>query len=221
MRPPIVSKDQISALLNRFKVMTTAQLTERFSCSSKTIFRKLQLMEYISSYNENKTGITLSNIPEFDEHGLWKYRHFGFSRWKTLNETIQNMVDNSYAGMSAKELSVLLQINIYHHLTACVQKKRIYREPQVHRPIYYHMDMDMRQRQMAERLKIIENRIPRPPPLSNENVIDILLVIIEHHVTAVDKLMPVLDAEGVHFSRQSIDWLFKKYDIEKKGSPSS
>ena len=220
MRAKIVPLDVLSSLLEERRVVTVAQLVQQFECSSKTIFRKLQQLGHITSYNKNRTGITLSTIPGFDRNGLWRHGQFCFSKWRTLNETIQHVVGNSSAGLSAGELRKLLHVNVYHHVSSCVQDGRISRDQSLKPPVYYHTDPVVRRHQQSEREAFLERRAPsRPPPLSKENVIRILVAIIKHHATTVEKLMPVLEAEGLHLSERSVGWVLKKYEIEKRGSP--
>jgi len=221
MRAEVVSADHLSNVLEERRVVTTAQLVQLFGCSPKTLFRKLQQLGYITSYNKNRTGITLSTIPEFDRNGLWRHGPFRFSTWKTLNGTIQHMVEDSSAGLSAGELHKILHVNVYHHVSSCVQDGRIFRDQSLKPPVYYHTDPVVRPHQQSERKAFLEKLAPSrpPPPLSKENVIRILVAIIRHHASTVERLMPVLEAEGLHLSERSIRWVLRKYEIEKRGSP--
>lgn len=220
MRPEIVSKDDLSNILQERRITTTAQLVQQFGCTPKTIFRKLRSLGYVTSYNKNRVGITLATIPEFDEHGLWGYGPYIFSRWGTLYDTIQHAVEDSPAGLSAGELGKLLHVNVYHHVSTCVRKARIHRDPSRRPPVYYHRDPVARREQQRRRRALLEEATPeRPHPVSKENVIKILVTVITHHAATIEKLMPVLEAEGVHISEQSVRWVLRRYEIGKKKSP--
>lgn len=210
----------LTSILEERRVATVAQLVKRFECSSKTIFRKLQRLGYITSYNRNRTGITLASIPEFDRNGLWSHGRFHFSKWKNLNETIQHVVEDSSAGLSAGELRKLLRVNVYHHVSFCVQEGRVFRDPSLKPPVYYHTDPVGRRQQQSERETLLESRAPRrPTPLSKENIIRVLVTVIKHHATTLERLMPALEAEGLHLGEASVTWVLRRYDIEKRGSP--
>lgn len=218
MRPAIITQDKLPSILKEHQVMTIDELVEQFECSSKTIFRNLQKVRHITSYNKNRTGITLSDMPRFDRNGLWNCKQFYFSRWKTLNETIQNVVEKSSAGLTAGDIHDLLHVGIYHHVSSCVREKKIYRNLYFKPPVYCHMDLEIRQQQQEKRQTIIDMKPLKRSPLSKKNIIKILLVIIEHHAITVEKVMPILEAKGLQFSKQSVKWLFDRHNIEKKGS---
>jgi len=216
--PPPVS--DILDFISKQVVITVPILMNHFNRSRATIFRFLNQIEHITSYNQNRTGITLHKTPKYDSWGLWKYQQYYFSKWETLNETIQNIVDKSHAGFYPRELHELLGVRIHNHLSLCVTEGRIIRNDDFKHPVYFSKMPETRRRQFEVRQDIFKKRFPiETPPLSNENVIKVLVVIIKHRATSVNKAMRALASDGYHFSRQSIEWLFKKYAIEKKGSP--
>ena len=217
-----VPPEKVVQYLRLHKVGQTSELAERFNCSKRTIFRILQTPGYLTSYNGNRSALTLSDIPEFNSNGLWDYQGFRFSRWRTLKKTIQHLVDNSEAGLSAGELRQLLHHdNIYHHVTSCVSGGIIFRDTGWTFPIYYSMDPQKGRNQREIRNRILQ-RLPlrTPPYLSKDKIIQVLVVALKHHISSVEKIMPVLRSEGIHVTERSVKWIFEHYEIEKKGSPS-
>jgi hypothetical protein len=214
--------EELQSFVLTQKVVTLPELMEQFDRSRATIFRLLNQIKYITSYNRNHSGIALPSIPKFDPWGLWKFKKFYFSRWKNLSETIQNIVDKSPAGLYPKELQETLGVRVHNHLSMCTAKTNIVRNNDFGYPIYFSAAADTREKQYEERTTIFRKKVLHERPmLSNESVIKILLAIIKNHAITVEKMMRVLETEGLQFSNQSIEWLFDKYDIEKKGSPSS
>lgn len=201
------------------QVVTISELMAQFNRSRATIYRILSNMDYITSYNCNNLGIALASVPQFDSWGIWRFKNFYFSKWGTLNETIQNLVDKSPAGLHPKELQDLLGVRIYNHLSMCVAQNNIIRNNDFGHPIYFSTVPETSQRQYRERVEISTRELTsEKPPLNKENVIEVLLAIIKHHVTTVEGLKPILETEGIQISDQAIKWVLKKYDIEKKGA---
>ncbi len=211
--------ENIRSYVTKQNVVTIPELIEHFKYSRATIFRALRRIEHITSYNQNRSGITLPPTPKFDPRGIWKYQMFYFSKWRSLNETIQNIVNDSHTGLYPRELMAILGVRVHNHLLKCVIENRITRNNDFGHPIYFSMIPETRQRQYEERIKISKIKIPyEKTRLSKENIIKVLVAIIKYHATTVDKLMPVLETENIHLSKQSITWVLRKYDIEKKGS---
>jgi hypothetical protein len=210
----------VKSFIIKRKVVTIPELIGFFNRSRATIFRTLAKIEHITSYNHNHSGITLPSTPTFDSEGLWKYNSFYFSKWRTLNETIQNIVNKSPTGFYPRELTDILGVRVHNHLSRCLIENKVVRNNDFGHPIYFSMIPETRQRQYEERIKTSKIRMPyEKPPLNKENTLRVLIAIIKYKVTTVEKLMPVLETEGIDLSEQSIKWVLKKYEIEKKGAP--
>ena len=68
-------------------VMTIDHLKLATGRPRESILRDLKGIGYYSSYNERGKFYTLDSTPEFDDLGLWKYRHAFFSIKRTLLDT--------------------------------------------------------------------------------------------------------------------------------------
>jgi len=212
--------ERLGALILERKVVTFMELSEFLERSRATVFRMLRQLDYITSYNKNRTGVTLTSIPDFDRWGLWSYNDFHFSRWGSLNETIQNLVDTSPAGLRPRELAHLLGVRVHNHLSMCVADERVVRNDDFGHPVYLSTSPATRREQYERREQTSPKRAPRErQPLSDQNVIRVLVTVIKHHATTLERLMPALEAEGLHLGEASVMWVLKRYDIEKRGFP--
>ena len=212
--------ERLETLISERKVVTFWELSEHLERSRATVFRMLRQVDYITSYNKNRTGVTLASVPDFDRWGLWRYKDFHFSRWENLNETIQNLVDTSPAGFRPRELADLLGVRVHNHLSMCVADERVVRNDDFGHPVYLSTTPVTRREQYETREQTSAKRVSRErQPLSDQNIIRVLVAIIRHHATTVERLMPVMEAEGLHLSEGSVRWVLRKYEIEKRGSP--
>ena len=89
----VTDPTRLNKVLKQFrakKVMTLAELTAGLDCSPRTVHRRLKTWRAINSYNHNGRYYTLPEVPEFDTHGLWRYRDIRFSQHGNLTDTVSN-----------------------------------------------------------------------------------------------------------------------------------
>ena len=86
------------------KVVTKEQLLKLADCSNMTAWRTLNTHGYFSSYNFNAKYYTLCDIPVFDENGLWTYQKIHFSKYKTVTNTVVELINKSESGLDKNEL---------------------------------------------------------------------------------------------------------------------
>jgi hypothetical protein len=64
-----------------------------------TVFRKLKLLDYLSSYTHRGRYYALRETARFDEVGLWSHDAVWFSRYGTLVATIEALVNQAPRGL--------------------------------------------------------------------------------------------------------------------------
>ena len=70
----------------------------------------------------------MGSIPEFDRSGLWSCNSVRFSKYGNLIETAREFIDNSTAGLTAKELEKILHVETRHALLHLFKTGRVHRE---------------------------------------------------------------------------------------------
>jgi hypothetical protein len=93
-----------------------------------TVFRKLALLDHLTSYSHRGSYYTLRSIPRFDEQGIWLGRGAWFSRHGTLLDTIPVLVKEAVAGYLAAELETVLHVPVKDALRQLTLAGRVYRE---------------------------------------------------------------------------------------------
>jgi len=110
-------------------VADLAQLARALETDSRmSIFRRLSVIGYQSSYTHAGRYYTLVSLPEFDADGLWRCQGIGFSRDGTLKTTVKRLVDTSDAGRTQHELQLRLGVRVHNPLLDLVQERKIGRE---------------------------------------------------------------------------------------------
>lgn len=125
--PPTPQQAAVLAYFTRRPVATLAQVRSAVPVSNMTVFRALKGHGYCTSFNHNARYYTLAQTPRFDDHGLWFQRTIGFSRHRTLPDTLVALVRDSPAGATASELADLLRTPIANLLARFAQQSLLAR----------------------------------------------------------------------------------------------
>ncbi len=153
MRPPEFLPETIQEHFQHHPMATLKDLEVALgSPSSRTVFRKLSAMEYLSSYTHRGQYYTLQSVATFDEQGLWSCQAVWFSRFGNLLDTAEAFVERSGAGYTAAELSEALHVECKHTLVELTRRERLERERIDHTYIYFSANGTQRTRQRRERL---------------------------------------------------------------------
>ena len=129
MRTEEFHAEDLTKLLRKRKVATIVQLKQALGTDvDMTVFRKLKHIDYLSSYSHRGKFYTLADIPRFDQHGLWSIRDVRFSRFGTLLDTAESVVQNSEQGYFAEELRQLLHLEVKEALLTLVHQRRLSRD---------------------------------------------------------------------------------------------
>jgi hypothetical protein len=119
----------LDRLFARRPVADLPQLCRTLGTQSRmSVFRRLSVINYLSSYTHTGRYYTLQSIPQFDTDGLWRFEGVGFSRDGTLKATVRRLVDCSEAGRTQRELQLRLGIRAHNPLLDLVEAKQLRRE---------------------------------------------------------------------------------------------
>jgi hypothetical protein len=133
-------------------VATIVQLKQALGTDvDMTVFRKLKQIDYLSSYSHRGKFYTLADIPRFDQHGLWSIRDVRFSRFGTLLDTAESVVQNSEQGYFAEELRQLLHLEVKEALLTLVHQRRLARDRIAGRYWYCSSQPNEKQQQQLTR----------------------------------------------------------------------
>jgi hypothetical protein len=103
-------------IIKNEKVITKTRLATLLQCSEKTVQRRLKKWNAYTSYNKNSQYYTLPIIPQFDESGLWKFKGMIDSKYGNLKNTVEAIIEQSTAGLSAFERTSILGLSTHAFL---------------------------------------------------------------------------------------------------------
>jgi len=129
MNTPKYQIDDLRQFFSEHKIATIDQLKAIMGNPARcTVFRKLDQLQYLSSYSHRGKYYTLQSVARFSAQGLWNFKSVWFSRFGNLLQTAEALVHNSQAGYNASELQDIVQVKTKHALVQLVRDRRLQRE---------------------------------------------------------------------------------------------
>jgi hypothetical protein len=163
MRPLSFDPQAIRRHLLRHKIATLPELKSALGTSADpTVFRKLKLLDYLSSYTHRGRYYALREAARFDDAGLWSHDAVWFSRHGTLVSTIESFVNHSPRGWFADELADVLHAEVQDPLHDLVRAERLRRSEVAGRFLYTSADSrqardQLRTRQTAQAVPLVSD----------------------------------------------------------------
>ena len=217
-----MKNDFLSQLVQLFKknsvldmISIQKSFPERSRCS---LFRDLQKIGYISSYNKAGGYYTLKSIPQFDTNGIWHHEGIFFSSHGSLKKTVKYMVDVSAAGRTHQELQHTLGLRVHNTLLDLISINAVSREILEGLYVYAHNTPEIKLRQLDERRKQ-SNWSHTIAPLNPYTTVEVLLTVIKQPDRPAEDIFQILSGKGISVTRNDIEIIFQYYDLGKKNSP--
>ncbi len=161
MRPLSFDHQTLRKHLLRHKIATLPELKTALGTSADlTVFRKLKLLDYLSSYTHRGRYYALRETARFDDAGLWSHDAVWFSRYGTLVSTIESFVNHSPRGWFADELADVLHVEVQDPLHDLVRAERLRRSEVAGRFLYTSAEGrlardQLRTRQTAQAIPLV------------------------------------------------------------------
>ena len=196
------------------RVLTIEELSVRLSCSGRTVLRRLYEHGYFSSYNYSGRFLTIPEVAEFDNQGLWVWKAARFSKHGNLKQTITHFVETDARGMTQEELASILGVRAYNPLLELVHERKIHRERLGSTFAYFSRKAAARREQVDRRRSFLEEHQKALP--TSRQIIATLLVLIRDPEATREQIVPRCQGAGVAISPAVVDTVFEMYDLDKK-----
>jgi len=197
----------------RVKVLTIEEVVELLKSSVMTARRRLKKWEALTSFNHNGRYYTLPRIPQFNDHGIWKYQRILFSKYGNLKQTILELVRRSEAGLSAREVARIVEIPSNSSIFSQLQRvSGIKREKHQGHFVYFSDEPAAYQRQ--------KTALDRPKAAaalpSDEEAVLILVQYIKHPHIGMEELSERVARQGKRIDPSVIQSFLEHHDLLKK-----
>lgn len=155
MRRPTYSIETLREFFKVNIIATMKQLKAALGTAvDMTVYRKLRLLSYLSSYSHQGKYYTLNELVRFDRLGLWKHQDARFSKYGTLINTAQALISLAEKGYSLSELRQVVGCEVKETLLALVRERRIHREVIEGQFVYFAASPEMQRNQHLARLNV-------------------------------------------------------------------
>jgi hypothetical protein len=152
MRPLSFDPQAVRKHLLRHKIATLPELKSVLGTTADlTVFRKLKILDYLSSYTHRGRYYALRESAHFDDAGLWSHDAVWFSRYGTLVSTIEAFVNHTPLGYFAGELADTLHAEVQDPLRDLVHAGRLRRSDVAGRFLYTSADSRQARDQLRTR----------------------------------------------------------------------
>ena len=185
--------------------------------SKRSLFRDLSSLGYFSSYSHAGKYYTLTNIPNFDEYGLWRYKDVSFSKNGTLKSTIQFLIRDSMVGFTHRELKMLLGVRVQNTLNDLTKNSEISRERLGSVFLYISAGKKEGSLQIVQRRKQIDGTY-QIRPLDLHSTIEVLLELLRSDDWHPRKISHHLQAKGFPIKKAQVEEVLAMYNLKKNHS---
>lgn len=206
------ASDRAAGFLCLKRIATLVELAVHLQCSARTAQRCLTECRAIHSYNRNARYYTLPQIPQFDVHGLWRYRGVFFSHHGNLPQTFAQLVHQSPAGLTATAAGELLGLRPSSFLWSLRNHPAVQREKHQGLYVYWAGDANRRAEQQRQRAQAL----PSQRGLTEAEAIAMLVERIKHPAASVEALSRRLAAQSLRVEPERIEAFFAEHGVGVK-----
>ena len=222
----LTKEESVKSLESYFKKNKIATMTELMlllkTTNRMSVFRRLKILDYISSFSSSGKYYTLKNIPPFNNSGLWIFNNIGFSCYGNLKATLIYFIEESEVGITHSELKEKLKINLrealHHALFSLFESQKISRVTISNEKIYLYTSANLTRakKQISNRgkMNVSWNEIDFPDFI----VIEILAAIIRtNQAMKIDssKIVSELKIRKINVTESQIEHILNKVDLKK------
>jgi len=200
--------------LERIKIFCIGELASVLTCSIPNARLKIKQWQAYTSYNRNGKYYTLPQVPNFNQHGLWRYKEVAFSKQGNLKKTIIHLVTASPAGLSGRQLGELLGLSpqsFLHHFRRC---PGIYREKHNGVFIYFSDTDEVCEKQVQQRSFLIHRSAIIT--VSDPEAVMILVAIIRQHGISAKEILALPEIKKSKMKLANIEGFMEYHGLLKK-----
>jgi hypothetical protein len=183
--------------------------------SRMTVFRRLKEIGYRTSFTHAGRYYTLSDIPVFDELGLWFHKDAGFSVMGNLKESVAWHVEKSLDGRTHAELQHILRVRVHNPLLDLVRQGRIGRKNFGRMCLYTSANSARATAQVDQRRELSEMMAQACRVLNLEETLEVLAEALRAapEIPTVPVLASRLASRGLRFEPRLVQQVFDTHGL--------
>lgn len=206
----------LQKLVRRSHVVTLEDLYTALDTRSRmTVFRRLRMVDYLTSFTHGGRYYTLIDVPQFDDNGLWFFQGIGFSHAGTLKSTLVKLVVAADAGHTHNELQALLHVRVHNALLGLVRDQLISRERIEKLYLYVSAAAKRAAAQTRRRRELFAGAAETVTEVPVVLVIEVLLELVREGpvLTAPSVVAKRLGARGISATVDQVKQVFASHGL--------
>ena len=202
------------------KIQTLEQILKHVSCSEITLRRDIRRINGITSYTHQGRFITLKDIPEFDNNGIWFYRKVGFTKYKNSLELIVHLINNSTEGLSREQIQEILKIQIYQQIQTLLKRNELFRIKIGNKYIYLPEELAKNQKKRLQLLNANNVEEYYDAVVSFSDLVALLKAVLVEKKIKIDikNLKRFTQKYSLKIPLKKVEQLLLKYNLAEKKS---
>ena len=220
----MVDTDERQIFVEKFirskKIQTLEQILKHVSCSEITLRRDIRRINGITSYTHQGRFITLKDIPEFDNNGIWFYRKVGFTKYKNSLELIVHLINNSREGLSREQIQEILKIQIYQQIQTLLKRNELFRIKIGNKYIYLPEELAKNQKKRLQLLNANNVEEYYDAMVSFSDLVALLKAVLVEKKIKIDikNLKRFTQKYSLKIPLKKVEQLLLKYNLAEKKS---
>jgi hypothetical protein len=214
-------REKIRELLQKKKVYSLSEIAICLGTGERMAQLYLKDLQSLTSYTHRGQFITLPDIPRFDEHGIWSYRHASFSRFGNSLDTIIGLVEQSKSGFSREELEAILKIGISKQIQILVQREKLQRIKLGNKYLYIPEGLSQNKKRML--ILVGDRQVEEyfEKDIQKTDLIALLKAVLIEKKIKIDakSLKRFTQKYSLRIPVKKVEQLLLKYDLQEKKTP--
>jgi DeoR/GlpR family transcriptional regulator of sugar metabolism len=208
----------VENIIRSKKIQTFEQILKHVSCSEITLRRDIRHINGITSYTHQGRFITLTDIPEFDNNGIWFYRKVGFTKYKNSLELIVHLINNSREGLSREQIQEILKIQIYQQIQTLLKRNELYRSKIGNKYIYLPEELAKNKKKRLQLLNANNVEEYYDAMVSFSDLVALLKAVLVEKKIKIDikNLKRFTQKYSLKIPLKKVEQLLLKYNLTKK-----
>lgn len=206
----------MKAIFQKQNIFTLNQLKERVVCNERTVQRYLKELNAITSFTHSGRYVTLANIPQFDDHGVWFYEEIGFTKYGSSLELIIELINSSAEGMTREEIQKITRIHIFQQIQVLLQRERLHRVKVGNKYVYVPEDVTKNKKKMLMISGARQTESSYEQGLNVNELIDVLRVVMQEGNIKIGSLKQWIRKYSLKVSVDKLEKLIFRCNLDEK-----
>jgi hypothetical protein len=212
-------QQQITEYLRSKKVVVLRHLYEQFPCSELTLRNDIRDIGGINSYTHQRSFVTLSDIPIFNEHGVWFFRGVGFTKFETSIDLVAHLIATSKSGLTREQIQEVTKIQVGQQIRELLLREQLYRVKVGNKYLYIPEEIARNRRKRFRIVGDLQVEEHYESEITTNDLIAVLKVVLQETKIDMKQLKRWIKKYSLKMSVLKLERLIAKYKLDEKKTP--